>query len=225
MVELKNKEMFESPVGRILRFILEKGDVTVKDIEEGLKVTRNAVRVQLDSLVAQGLVNSRLIRNERGRPHSTYFVTEKGRDALPNQDKDLVKMLWSEVIKVSDPTLKQKFLEALSSKLAEEYETELKGVPEGERLNRFVELLNQRGITSEVKHNESGWNEYNCPFYSVAKDDPDVCKMELEMLKRVLGSTVERNEWMLNGSIGCKFKVLSTLSNEINVTNPVKEEK
>ena len=115
------KEIFESASGKILRYILEHGQVTVKEIEVGLQVTRNAVRVQIDQLESQGLVGSRLVRTERGRPYRVYYVTDKGRDSLPNDYKNLARFLWQQVIKNVDPSQKEEVLGKLSSLIAEDF--------------------------------------------------------------------------------------------------------
>ena len=49
-------------------------------------------------------------------------------------------------------------------------------------------------------------NEFNCPYYEVAKDNKEICAMELEMMGKLLGSSIKRSEWMLTGSAGCQFK-------------------
>ena len=207
-MEIQN-EIYESPSGRILRFLLARGEATVKDIEDGLKVTRNAVRIQLDHLVAQGYLGSRLVRSERGRPYHTYYLTDKGREVLPNHYKDLAKSLWQEIAKISDAQKKEEILKTLSSKMAEDYKGKVNGESIKERLDCFVNVLNKEGIPSELKENgkEYVWNEYHCPYYEVAKDNAEICAVELEMMEKLLGTSVERSEWLLTGSSGCQFKL------------------
>lgn len=203
------KDIFDSPSGKILRYILERGEATVKDIEDGLQVTRNAVRIQLDHLVAQGLLGSRLVKKERGRPYSAYYVTDQGRDALPNHYKDLAKSLWEEISKITDSKKKEEVLNTISSKLAEDYKNKISEGTVKERLGRFVAELNKEGIPSELSENQEGyvWNEFNCPYYEVAKEYSDICAIELEMMGKLLGSPVERSEWLLSGAAGCQFKM------------------
>lgn len=215
------KEIFDSPSGKIFRFILQQGEVTIKEIEEGLVVTRNAIRPQLDSLIIQGLIGSRLVKTERGRPYNLFYVTEIGRDSLPDQYKSLFRSIWQEINSLSDSTLKDRLMEVVSTRMAEEYEIELRGVSPEDRLNRFIELLNTRGIPTQIKEEEDSfeWKEYICPYYQVAKADPDVCRMELEMMKKVLGKEVERHEWIMKGSSGCKFRI-----NKDSNINPLSQE-
>jgi len=136
-------EIFDKPSGRILRYILECGEATVKDIEDGVQVTRNAVRIQVDHLVSQGLLGSRLVKNERGRPYKVYFVTDKGRDSLPNLYKDLAKSLWQEISKITNSRRKEEIVNTISSKLADDYKSKVIGDSVKERLDHFVAELNK----------------------------------------------------------------------------------
>jgi predicted ArsR family transcriptional regulator len=208
-MDIRKSEIFGTPAGRVFRFLLERGSATVKEIEDGLKVTRNAVKTQIDLLVAQSLIGSRMEKNERGRPYQVYFVTDKGRESLPDQYKDLFHTLWTELAKNGDPEFKRKVLELIGSRLVEMYEDELKGVPEEKRIPRFKELLNQKGIPAEFTEegNKLVLHEYNCPYYSLAKEDSDVCKMEVEMLEKIIKSPIEREESLLKGAHACKFKM------------------
>lgn len=203
------KEIYDSPSGKIFRFILEQGEVTIKEIEEGLVVTRNAIRPQLDSLIIKGLIASRTVKSKRGRPYNLYYVTEIGRDSLPDQYKSLFSSIWQEIDSISDLTLKARLMEVMSTRMSEEYEIELRGVSPENRFNRFIELLNKKGIPTQIKEKEDSfeWTAYICPYYQIAKADPDVCRMELEMMKKVLGKEVELREWIMKGSSGCTFRI------------------
>ncbi len=208
-MDKRKNEIFETPSGKIFRFLLERGSATVKEIEDGMKVTRNAVKTQLDILIAQSLVDSREEKNERGRPYQVYYVTDKGRESLPDQYKDLFHTLWLELARNGDREFKQKVLDLIGSKLVQMYEDGLKGVPEEKRISRFKELLNQKGIPADITEegNTLVLNEYNCPYYLVAKNDSDVCQMEVEMLEKITKSPIERKAWLLNGAHACKFKL------------------
>ena len=202
-------DIYDSPSGRILRFLLARGESTVKVIEDGLDVTRNAIRIQVDHLVAQGLLDSRLVKSERGRPYRVYFLTDKGRDTLPNHYKDLAKSLWQEISKITDADKKEAILQTISSRMAEDYKERVNGNSVKERINGFVNALNKEGIPSELNENKEEYtlNEYHCPYYEVAKENSEICAVELEMMGKLLGKNVERSEWLLTGSSGCQFKL------------------
>lgn len=64
-----------SPAWQVIEFIKRNGSATIRELEELLGVTTNAVRQHLQSLQADGYVERRRVNAGVGRPHHAYSST------------------------------------------------------------------------------------------------------------------------------------------------------
>ena len=48
---------------------------------------------------------------------------------------------------------------------------------------------------------------YNCPYHELAQDHRDICEMDEELLRKVLGSDVSLTACLMDGDQGCRFVV------------------
>ena len=48
---------------------------------------------------------------------------------------------------------------------------------------------------------------FNCPFHELAHEHREICEMDTNMMRKVLGSDVSLSSCMLDGHAGCTFVV------------------
>ena len=88
----------DSPASRILKLLRQRGPCTIKAMVEGLGVTATAVRQQLSTLMAQGLVMTAAVRDGRGRPPAVYHLSEKGKGLSTRPSDSLALVLLEEIL-------------------------------------------------------------------------------------------------------------------------------
>ena len=198
-----------SPAGQILRLLQHQGRRSIKEIEAELGVTTTAVRQQLTSLVAAGLVTTDTVREKRGRPHAVYNLSDKGHELFALGSMDLAHALLGEVLRLGDPGLAQQLLSRVSTRLGRRYAEQMNGVAVQERLHDLADWLRVHGIPSKVDEEADAFvfTEYGCPYYGLAREHREVCDMEIEALELALGSPVTLCQSQLDGHHGCQFQV------------------
>jgi predicted ArsR family transcriptional regulator len=93
--------------------------------------------------------------------------------------------------------------------LAEQYAKQMGGQEPAERARELIELLNAKGIVAEVQVEDNAirFQEYNCPYYELAREYRAICDMEIGMISQVLRQPVELIACTLDGHHGCQFKI------------------
>lgn len=203
------KQLAGSPAGEVLSIMQRRGQVTVKDLEEALGVTANAVRQQLAVLLAEGYISQEAENIGRGRPKHVYALTVKGRSLFPHHYDEFTNSLLREILVSEGPEKVQELLGRMSRRLAAQYERELVDLPAEERATRLTELLNAKGILAEIKFQEDGivFHEYTCPYFELAREHRAICDMEEEMIAHAIQRPVELISCSLDGHHGCQFKI------------------
>ena len=189
--------------------LLRKRDtLTIAELAVATEVTSTAVRQRLSRLMAQGLVDRRLVRDAgRGRPRHQYLLTEKGKRKTGANFVDLAIALWHEIRAIEDADVRQGLFQRLASRLAEMYEPSVKGTTVAERMRSVAALFAERDVPFEV--DDSGGlpvlTAVACPYPELAEQDRSICSLERMMFSEVLGSRVRLDECRLDGHSCCTF--------------------
>jgi DeoR family suf operon transcriptional repressor len=198
-----------SPAGQIMTILQRRGRSTVRDLEDALSVTANAVRQQVTSLIAEGYVQQEVERAGRGRPRHIYSLTAAGRTLFPHHYDEFTNGLLREIL-ISDGSQKvEELLGRIGRRLAAQYESELDGLATIERTARLTELLNAKGILAEMRIQPDGivFHEYTCPYYELAREHRAICDMEEGMIAQAVKQPVELVACTLDGNHGCQFRI------------------
>ena len=198
-----------SPAAQILKLLQQQGVLTIKDIEAALGVTTTAVRQQLATLQAEGLLSTATVREKRGRPHATYRLSDKGQKLFARGYENLAQVLLEEVLDLTEPERVHQLLQRISARLGAQYAEHVQGSELEDRLRQLVLALEQRGIISKVEEEDCAFvlTEYGCPYYGLAQEHREICGVEIEAMGKVLGSEVVLNQSQLDGHHGCRFQV------------------
>src|SRR5271154_4295402 len=84
MVTKSPTEMPERTHKAVLTHLKRRGQMTVSELCEALEITSMAVRRHLTGLQKEGLVDSKIVRQLRGRPTYHYCLTEKAESLFPS---------------------------------------------------------------------------------------------------------------------------------------------
>lgn len=198
------------PAGEILRLLQRNGPMSTKQLRAALGVSSlNAVREQLTSLMADGLVQSTTVRRGAGRPTHMYGLSDKAHVLFPQGYDVLLKLLLAELVTQTSQEQMQAILSGVSTRLAQEYGGPQEQHALKQRLDALVERLDQRGtpITLTEQGETVLLHEYSCPYFNVAQETSHVCGIEQRMLEQVLGRPVRLTQRIVDGHIGCQFVV------------------
>lgn len=204
------KGIQDTPAGNVIEILQRYGPLPIKDIEEHIGVTKTAVRQQLTSLMAEGLVSTRLVREGVGRPHYVYLLTGKARELFACYCDEVVLSLYEELIAEVGPSRVTHLLDRVSHRLARRYDGQVPGSALADRVHGLAQSLDARGILTDLQTTDGGYvlKEYNCPYHELAQEHREICEMEQTMMAQVLAADVELTQCMMDGHHGCHFNVL-----------------
>ena len=168
------------------------------------------MRQQIGNLLADGYIEQTQEHNGRGRPRHVYSLTAHGRSLFPHHYDEFTNSLLREILVTEGP---RKVSELLRRHEPAHGGTICAAASSGQapadRAQELIELLNAKGILAEVQVGVEGITvqEYNCPYYELARQYRAICDMELGMLSQVVQQPVELMACSLDGHHGCQFKI------------------
>ena len=204
-------QLINSPAGQVLLFLQRRGPATIKELQEFLEVSANAVRQQIGNLLAEGYIEHQVERVARGRPRFVYSLTPRGRSLFPHHYDEFTNSLLRELLQTEGPQKVANLLCGMSRRLAEQYARQIASQAPADRAKELIDLLNAKGILAEMQVESDGllFLEYNCPYYELARQYRGICDMEQDMLSQVVQQPVELISCTLDGHHGCQFKIES----------------
>ena len=200
----------ESPLWQIIEFLQRRGSATIKDLEDLLGITTTAVRQHLTTLQVEGYIERRAVHAGVGRPHHAYFTTNKVQELFACQCDDLALTLLQEVFVIEGQERATQLLDRVGTRLARKYSSTVRSSLLRERVSELAGTLNGNGVLSDAlvqDDNTLMLRTYNCPFHELAHEHREICEMDTNMMRKVLGSEVSLSSCMLDGHAGCTFVV------------------
>ncbi len=187
--------------------IMRRGGIaSIHELGKALSVTATAVRQRLNRLMAEGLVDRKLVHEGRGRPSHHYALTIKGREAAGTNYNDLVAVLWAEVRAIDDRAIRAGLLKRLASRLAERT-GKVEGDSLAEKMSTVAGMMGERSVPFEVDMS-SGLpvlTALACPYPELAEIDRSICSVEKMLFSEMLGERVRLTDCRLEGAACCTF--------------------
>jgi predicted ArsR family transcriptional regulator len=198
-----------APSHKLLKLLQQQGASSLKELAVALGVTRTAVRQQITTLLAQGLVSAAMVRARRGRPHMVYRLSETGRAHVSRLSEGLALVLLEEMLLPPERIKARQLLQHVSIRLGARYAEHLQGSTPAERLQELGTWLDAQGIISQVAEQEDAFvfTVYGCPYYKLAQAHREVCTLETEAMALALGAPVVLLRSQLDGHQGCQFRM------------------
>lgn len=200
----------QSPAWQIIEYIKRNGTATIKELEEVLGVTTTAVRQHLHVLQAEGYLARTRVHAGVGRPHHAYSITAKTHELFACHCDDLALTLLEEVYALEGEARAAQLLDRVGDRLAQRYARSVKSDVLQERVEQMAQALYQRGVLTDVSVRDEETivlHTYNCPYHELAQEHRDICEMDAELMRKVLGSDVNLSACLMDGHRGCTFVV------------------
>lgn len=203
---------FSEKQRKMLQFLVkEKKGMTVDQFSKLLGISRSAIHQHLTVLERDGFVRKSTSMQTGGRPGTIFVLTEKGEHVFPKHYSLFAKMLITLIKQKLGSEAMVEYLKELGVSLAETRKDVLKNKPIEEKIKMTAAIMQELGYETEIVEGEPGENliidAYNCVFYDLAYNNPEICEMDLSLLSTLLDSKIEHTVCLAKGGHSCRFKV------------------
>ena len=202
---------------RVLSAVLEDGPVSAAELGSKLGFTPAAVRRHLDALSKAGLVEVKLVANQKsgaGRPSRRYVLSHRGQAKLGNDYLEIATQALKTLGDVAGEDSIRKFARNRFAEMETRYAKKLEGVEGLEARSEVLsELLSADGfvgytrkvdtkVATSLMHSVQ-LCQGHCPIQDLAREFPVFCDIETEMFARLLKVDVRRLSTLAGGGHVC----------------------
>jgi predicted ArsR family transcriptional regulator len=193
----------------ILSILREEKQATVEDLAKQLELTPMTIRHHLNVLQAQNLVEAAKVRRSKkvGRPRLVYTLTDAADDLFPQGYGRLARQLVTEVKETVGEEQTGAMFRRMAERLASEAPPAEQDQGFEERLEQVSDFLEGQGFLSRWEKTDEGYvlTNVNCPYRRVSRQHTEVCLLDTELIRRLLGVEPERLSSMRAGEAACAF--------------------
>ena len=193
----------------IFHTIKSSQQVNVEGLAEVADVSPVTVRHHLNTLQADGLIESESVRRKVGRPYYVYSLSEKGHEQFPKRYVRLTSRLLDEMKSRLPQEVVQEVFDNVVLGVVDEHRGEYEHLEFEDRLDYLVKLLADEGFLASWENSDKGYvlTEYSCPYISVGRSHAEICTIDTELIVNILQVPVKQNSCMLDGGECCQFVV------------------
>jgi len=195
---------------RILHLLKTKGRQTASQLAKRLKVTPMAIRQHLSSLEEMVAYDDE--RHGVGRPRRVWRLSEKAQSRFPDSHGELaVGMLDAMRAAFGQKGLGQLVAERTKAQI-KDYRSRMpeRGASLRDRVAALAAIRKEEGYMAEWSRTRDGaflLIENHCPICAAAEACLGLCKGELELFRKVLGTPIERTEHIPEGARRCVYRI------------------
>lgn len=202
----------------IAAILYERGDRSVAELAVELGVSQGSIRRHLDIMVAEGLLETTLVRQPRGRPVTRYSLSEAGEERSgADHYTSLVGRLLPALAGLSEDevsgrdgeTILEQVYHRVAEDIAREHGATVRSTELGPRLQEVVDALSDEGILSEVRDEGDVYRLRNggCPCPSTASETNAACEADRYSIELLVGRPVEQVATIAGGGACCEYEV------------------
>jgi DeoR family transcriptional regulator, suf operon transcriptional repressor len=194
---------------RLLQTMLRHPRSTINELAEAVGINPISVRHHLTNLQVDGLVAAEEERHGVGRPRLVYFLTENGLEKFPTRYLRLTTRILSQMKDKLPQLMVSEMFKEVATTMADEYQSELKGLNVEERLDAMKDLLAEEGfvVEWEKKGTEYHIHEITCPYLQVGQSHPEVCTVDQTIISKMLAVPANKIQCILSGAAHCTYVV------------------
>jgi predicted ArsR family transcriptional regulator len=191
---------------RIVETLKKTQGLSVNELGERLKLSYMGVKQHCDELERNGYVDTWRRPKPVGRPEMVYRLTPKAQVFFPRATNATTIEILHAANRLYGHAAGEKLLYSVFASKTEEYMRKLRGTTVLELAEMLVKIRDQEGYMSELSRDEPiAIVEYHSPIFDLLDAFPLVRRLEREMMERVLGVRIEREEEMASGLYRCRF--------------------
>jgi len=196
----------------IISILKRSTGMSVAELAKRLKMSYMGVKQHCVELQKRGYLDTWRRPKNIGRPEKAYRLTTKVNALFPQVGNDLTLEILEAVEQTYGSSASEKLLYTYFHKMADRYESKLKGETPAERAVSLAKMRNLEGYLSscdleEVEEFGLRIVEYHSPFTEVSQKYPIALRMEEQMVEKLVGATVHREEERASGLVRYTFKI------------------
>lgn len=194
----------------ILEEIKRSNGATVEDLADAADISPVTVRHHLNTLQAEGLLETSSVRRKVGRPYYVYTLSVKGHELFPKRYVRLSSRLLDELRDQFPAGTISTLFNNVVERIAEEHRSEFENMNVEKRLDYLVALLGEEGFMASWELTEDGYRltEYSCPYISVGQKHHEVCVFDKQLIQIVMDTEINQHSCMIDGDSCCEFTFL-----------------
>ena len=191
---------------RIIDTLKKTQGLSVNELGVRLKLSYMGVKQHCDQLARHGYVDTWRRPKPVGRPEMVYRLTPKAQIFFPSATNGMTIEILHAATRLYGHAAGEKLLYSVFAVKTEDYIRKLRGKTVLELAEMMVKIRDQEGYMSELSSgNPIAIVEYHSPIFDLLEAFPLVRRLEREMMERILGVRVEREEEMASGLYRCSF--------------------
>lgn len=194
----------------VLLYLKRSGELTVADLCKELGITSMAVRRHLSSLQKEGLVDSKLVRQSRGRPTYFYRLTDKAESLFPSGFQNLASDLLDLVYEQSGHKGVMELLNRRNDRLSKRLQSRVENLPMKQRVQEVAKIFSEGGYMTEWEELPDGnfiIFQRHCAVHDLATQYRQLCVLEPRLMESLLGVKVTREKYILKQDPVCGYIV------------------
>jgi len=196
---------------RLLYLLKTRGPLTAQQLAEILDLTSMGARRQLESALAEGLVQCEDRAAGIGRPGRWWSLTSSGHARFPDRHGEVVVQLIGQLRAQLGDEGVETLIATREKQMATDYraqvdaQTTLAG-----KVNALAEIRTREGYMAEIKVDADGLEliEHHCPICAAASKCQSFCRSELQLFRNLLPeASIERSEHLLSDGARCVYRI------------------
>lgn len=195
---------------QILDHLKRRGPSTTSGIAETLDLNVETVREHLKSLGSDGLVRRAGKRGRGpGRPEIVFALTEAGERLFPNREGEVLRLLASFLEDEGQEALVERFFSEYAAGRREAALARVADLQGRDRLDEVARILTEDGFMAEVEEGDRGpvLRLAHCPLRNVVEATRAPCRVEVGLVKALLGEDLARVSYIPHGDASCSYAV------------------
>jgi predicted ArsR family transcriptional regulator len=191
---------------RIIETLKKTQGLSVNELGERLKLSYMGVKQHCDELERNGYVDTWRRPKPIGRPEMVYRLTPKAQVFFPRATNGTTIEILHAANRLYGHAAGEKLLYSVFALKTEEYMRKVRGTTVLELAGMLVKIRDQEGYMSELSNGDpAAIVEYHSPVLDLLDAFPLVRRLEREMMERILGVRIEREEEIASGLYRCRF--------------------
>ena len=195
---------------KILYILKKDGEISMKELAEHFSISDIAIRKHVQSLIWDGFIQKRKVRQEIGRPYHVYSLTKKGHSTFPNQYEELPVKLLQDLEALEGKQMVDDLLQYRRERIQNEIDKELPDDFDA-RIEKMIRLQKERGYMIDYQKLDNGDYHikiFNCPIYNIASAYHEVCENEEIMYNQLFpDSDVTVTSYLTKGAKYCSWTI------------------
>jgi len=197
------KEFSEADRPALLDLLKLHGPTNAPDLARLRGVSLTAVRQQLAVLEREKLIRVRVEKRPVGRPTHLYALSEKAEALFPQAYGPFALGLLRQIRDLDGDRKVDRLFERRTRALVATYKKRLAGMSAAEKWRELARMRAEEGYMADSAG--GGLREHHCPIAAVAKEFPQVCRMEKKLFEAVLGRPLDRTDHLASGGRACVY--------------------